>query len=125
MIRRALVTGGASGIGREICRALAAADHRVAVADVNTDGARETVEIVRDGGGEADAFEMNVADGDSVRAAIDDVTAVAGPVEVLVNAAGWDRFARFVDTDEDFWDRIIEINYKGVLRTTHACVPGS
>ena len=46
-----------------------------------------------------------------------------GPVEVLVNCAGWDELKPFLDTDEDFWDRIIEINYKGVLRTTHAVLP--
>jgi 2-hydroxycyclohexanecarboxyl-CoA dehydrogenase len=42
----------------------------------------------------------------------------------LVNCAGWDEMLPFVDTDEDFWDRVIEVNFKGMLRTTHAVLPG-
>ena len=122
--RTALVTGGASGIGRQVCLALAADDRRVAVADINAEGAAETAAMVEAAGGQAMAVTMDVTDGDSV---IDGCLRVAdelGPIEVLVNVAGWDKFMRFVDTDEDFWDRIIEINFKGTLRTTHACVPG-
>ena len=57
-------------------------------------------------------------------AAFAQVTARLGPVDVLVNCAGWDSLMPFVDTDEDFWQKVIEINYKGVLRTTHAALPG-
>ena len=122
--RTALVTGGASGIGREICRALAAADRRVAVADINASGAAETVGLVEDDGGEAAAVTMDITDRDSVLRGVAETEDRLGPVDVLVNVAGWDRFMRFVDTDEDFWDTIIDINFKGMLRTSHACVPG-
>lgn len=122
--RVALVTGGASGIGREICKALAAADRTVAVADINADGAAETVAAIRAGGGEALPLTMDITDAASVTDGCLQVADELGPVEVLVNAAGWDKFMKFVDTDEDFWDRIIDINYKGMLRLTHACVPG-
>ncbi len=121
--RVALVTGGASGIGREVCRALAADGRRVAVADINTAGATETVALIEQAGGAALAVTMDITNSHSVMqgclAAADEM----GPVDILVNVAGWDKFMRFVDTDEDFWDQIIEINYKGVLRTTHACIP--
>lgn len=122
--RTALVTGGASGIGRAVCLALAADQRRVAVADINIDGANETVEMVGAKGGEAIAVVMDITDSDSVTHACTAAEAELGPVEILVNVAGWDKFMRFVDTDEEFWDRIIEINYKGMLRTSHACVPG-
>jgi 2-hydroxycyclohexanecarboxyl-CoA dehydrogenase len=46
-----------------------------------------------------------------------------GPVEIMVNCAGWDEFRPFVDTEEPFWDRVIEINYKGVLRWSHVVLP--
>ena len=46
-----------------------------------------------------------------------------GPVEILVNCAGWDELMPFLSTDEDFWDRVIEINFKGTLRTVHTCLP--
>jgi 2-hydroxycyclohexanecarboxyl-CoA dehydrogenase len=47
-----------------------------------------------------------------------------GPVEVLVNNAGWDEFHPFLETDEEFWDRVIELNFKGCLRTCRRAVPG-
>lgn len=122
--RIALVTGGASGIGREICRALAADGRRVAVADINADGAADTVRLVTDDGGEAIAVAMDITDADSVQQGHLQVLDELGPVDILVNVAGWDEFRTFIDTDEAFWDRIIEINYKGMLRTCHACVPG-
>lgn len=119
-----MVTGGASGIGREICLALAKDDRRVAVSDINADGAAETVATLQAAGHEAIAVPMDVTDSDSVMQGCLQVADEMGPVEVLVNAAGWDKFMKFVDTDEAFWDRIIELNYKGMLRTCHTLVPG-
>ncbi len=121
--RVALVTGGASGIGREVCLALAAAGRRVAVADINSSGADETAALISGTEGEALAVAMDITDSDSVIQGCLAVADELGPIDILVNVAGWDKFMRFVDTDEEFWDHIIEINYKGMLRTTHACVP--
>lgn len=122
-MRTALITGGASGIGREICRALAADERRVAVADINLDGAAETAALVTADGGEAIVVPMDVTNTDAVNDGCLQVIDELGEIEILVNAAGWDKFMKFVDTDEDFWDRIIELNYKGMMRTTHFCVP--
>ncbi len=121
--RVALVTGGGSGIGREICRALAADGRRVAAADINTDGAEETARMINEAGGTALGVEIDVTSTDSVVDARLAVLDQLGEVEVLVNCAGWDDFMPFVATTEDFWDRVIEINYKGVLRTVHTCLP--
>jgi len=66
---------------------------------------------------------IDVAELASVDAAVGLVTAELGPIDVLVNVAGWDRFVAFVDTDPDFWDRVIDINYRGVLHTCRAVVP--
>lgn len=123
MTRVALVTGGASGIGREICLALANDGRRVAVADLNADGAAETVATITDAGGEAIAVPIDVTSTDSVHDALLQTVDELGPVEILVNCAGWDELMPFLDTDEDFWDRVIEINFKGTLRTAHACLP--
>lgn len=121
--RVALVTGGGSGIGREICLALAGDDRRVAVADINADGAAETAAMVHAAGGEAIAVTMDITNSDSVMQGCLQVVDELGPIEILVNCAGWDELKPFLDTDEDFWDRIIEINFKGALRTVHACLP--
>ncbi len=121
--RVAMVTGGGRGIGREICRALAADGRKVAVADLRLPEANETAELVRAAGGTAIVVAMDVTDSDSVQQGILQVLDELGPIEVLVNCAGWDDLKPFLATDEPFWDRIIEINYKGVLRTVHACLP--
>jgi 2-hydroxycyclohexanecarboxyl-CoA dehydrogenase len=115
--RTALVTGAARGIGRGIAEALAAKGHAVALADLLEDEAREAAEEI---GGGAVAVRLDVTDTDSVRSAV----ASVGPVDIVVNNAGWDELKRFVDTDEAFWDRVIDVNFKGCLRVTHAVLPG-
>jgi 2-hydroxycyclohexanecarboxyl-CoA dehydrogenase len=123
IVRVALVTGGGRGIGREICLGLAREGRRVAVADLRADEATTTAGLITDAGGTALAVAMDVANGDSVTEGLLAVRDELGEVEILVNCAGWDELKPFLDTDEDFWDRIIEVNYKGALRTVHGCLP--
>ena len=122
-MRTALVTGAAGGIGRAIALELAANDRQVAVADLNKDGADETVQAITENGGKAIAVAMDITDTRSVNVGIEEVERGLGPVDVLVNNAGWDELRLFLDTDEEFWDQVIEINYKGCLRTTKRVIP--
>jgi 2-hydroxycyclohexanecarboxyl-CoA dehydrogenase len=117
--RIALVTGSGRGIGRGIAEQLAAEGHRVVVADINHTGAAEVAKAV---GGLA--VTLDITDSASVDHAFGQVERELGPVEVLVNNAGWDEFHPFLETDEEFWDRVIELNFKGCLRTCHRAVPG-
>ena len=122
--RVALVTGGARGIGRAIAQALAADGRLVAVGDLLEDAATETIQLIETAGGGGLYVSLDVTSSDSVKAAVARVESEVGPVDVLVNCAGWDVLMPFLETDEDFWQKVIEINYKGVLRTTHAILPG-
>src|SRR5437867_1262241 len=119
--RVAMVTGGARGIGRAIALALAADGREVAVCDLLEDEAAETAAALGD---RALSVALDVTDPGSVAAAVERVQRDLGPVDVLVNNAGWDEARPFLETDEPFWDRVIEINFKGGLRVTRAVLPG-
>lgn len=119
--RVALVTGGARGIGRAICLDLARDGRAVAVADLLLDDAQETAEAVS---GRAVTVELDVTSTDSVTAGVERVEEALGPIDIVVNNAGWDELRPFLETDEDFWDRIIEVNLKGCMRVTRRVVPG-
>ena len=122
--RVALVTGGGQGIGQGISQMLGGRGFRVAVADINPETAQATARSLTEAGGTAIAVTVDVSDTASVQAAVKTVTAELGPVEVAVNNAGFDEFMPFLDTTEDFWDRILDVNFKGALRVAHAVVPG-
>jgi 2-hydroxycyclohexanecarboxyl-CoA dehydrogenase len=122
--RAALVTGSAQGIGRGIAMSLGTAGFHVAVADLNADTAEQTAKEIVAGGGTAIAIHIDVTETASVKAAILRTEADLGPVDVVVNNAGWDDFMPFVQTTEDFWDRILDVNFKGALRVIQATLPG-
>ena len=117
--KTALVTGGASGIGAATSRRLAAEGARVAICDLNLDRAREVAAEIG-----AEAFAMDVTDGASVGEAIAAVRQSLGAPTLLVNNAGNDEFAFFQNTDEGLWQRVIDVNLMGVLRVSHAALPG-
>lgn len=122
--RVAFVTGSGQGIGRGIATALAASGFRVAVADLNLETATRTAKDVAEAGGTAVPVEVDVTQAASVEAAVASATAELGPVEVVVNNAGFDDFMPFVATTEEFWDKILEVNFKGQLRVVKAVLPG-
>jgi 2-hydroxycyclohexanecarboxyl-CoA dehydrogenase len=122
--RIALVTGAARGIGRAIALELSAQGRDVAVADILADEGESVAAEMELLGSRAIAVSLDVTDRNSVATALENVDQELGPVDVLVNNAGWDEMRPFVETDEAFWDRVIEINFKGCLRLTRAALPG-
>jgi 2-hydroxycyclohexanecarboxyl-CoA dehydrogenase len=117
--RTALVTGGASGIGAATCRRLAAEGARVAVTDLNLDGAHEVADEV--GGA---AYELDVRSEESIAAAVAAAEGDLGPIDALVNNAGYDEWGWFTKTDPALWDRVLAVNLRGVIAVTHAVLPG-
>lgn len=120
--RVALVSGAGSGIGRAIAERLAVDGFAVAVLDRNLVGAQETVERIASDGGRALAVEVDVGSFAAVQAAVARVRDDLGPVEVLVNNAGWDRVEPFTANTPELWDQLIDINLKGPIYCTRAVV---
>ena len=120
--RVALVTGAAQGIGRAIALSLAQGGATVAIADI-IDKRNETAEEINKAGGKAAAFQLNVADEESVKQVIKDVTAQFGRLEILVNNAGITRDQLIMRMKRAEWDSVIAINLTGVFLCTQAAVP--
>lgn len=118
----ALITGGAGGIGAAVCHLLADAGRRIMVADIDATAAAVVCDALSGTGHSSFAFD--VANTDAVAAAVRKIETDHGPVDTLINVAGWDRFTKFVDTTPEFWDQVIDINYRGTLNTVHAVLPG-
>jgi 2-hydroxycyclohexanecarboxyl-CoA dehydrogenase len=114
--KKALVTGGASGIGAAIARRLAAEGAEVTVGDLNLEGATKIA-------GEISGLpiELDVTDLGSAQAAVESAGA---PIDVLVNNAGTDEFGFFTQTTPEQWEKVIGVNLRGVLNCTYAALPG-
>jgi 2-hydroxycyclohexanecarboxyl-CoA dehydrogenase len=122
--KNVIVTGGGGAIGGAICRRFAGYGARVGVLDKNLDGAQRIVAEVRGGGGRAEAMAVDIADHAAVKKAVAAFEAGVGPTDILINNAGWDRFANFIDTTPELWDQLIAINLRGPLNMTHAVLRG-
>lgn len=119
-----IVTGGASGIGKATSLRFADEGSKVAIFDLNGDGAAEVVDSINDEGGTAAAFTLDLADYAAVKQAVAEAEEKLGPIDVMVNNAGWDRFTPFLKSEPDFWKKLIDINLMSVLNMHHAVIPG-
>jgi 2-hydroxycyclohexanecarboxyl-CoA dehydrogenase len=119
-----IVTGGAGGIGEVTCVRFAEEGARVAVLDLNGEGAARVAGAVKQAGGKAEAVTVDLTDHAAVAKAVRAAEAALGPADVLVNNAGWDRFTPFLKTDPDYWQKIISINLVSALNMNHAVLPG-
>jgi 2-hydroxycyclohexanecarboxyl-CoA dehydrogenase len=111
--RVAVVTGGASGIGRAVAEIFGAAGARVFVADLAPPSA-----------GAGEWIRTDVGDPAACAALAREVTERAGPPRVLVNAAGWDRIAPFVEMESELIEKIVRINLLGAMHVCRAFLPG-
>ncbi len=116
---RALVTGAGSGLGREVALQLAGRGCAVIVTDISRERAEAVAKELTDRGNRAEAHVLDVSDWQAWR----DLKAKVGTVEILVNNAGVADVGALVDTDEQQWDRQLDINLMGVVRGCRTFVP--
>jgi 2-hydroxycyclohexanecarboxyl-CoA dehydrogenase len=122
--KTAIVTGGARGIGRAIVQRLAEAGADVVIGDFRLDEAEATAgEIQETTGRRVRAVRADVTDLKQVEALRDAALQAFGKIDILVNNAGWDRLMPFLKTTPELWDKIIAVNYKGVIHTCYAVLP--
>jgi 2-hydroxycyclohexanecarboxyl-CoA dehydrogenase len=112
--RKALVTGGAGGIGTAIVHRLAGEGSEVWVGDLDEGEAGKVAAEVS-----GHAVRLDVTDHDSAREVIESI----GGLDILINNAGTDEFGFFNQTTPDMWDRVLAVNLNGVLNCTHAALP--
>ncbi len=118
----AVVTGGASGIGRSISLEAARRGALVVIADIDEVGAQETLAQISEWGGEATFYETDVTREAEVRALAARATAL-GPVRYLANSAGLQTYGTAETTSEELWDRTLDVNLKGIYLTCRHFIP--
>ena len=121
--RTVVVTGGGGGIGRALCAGFAAEGAKVAVLDRALGAAAAAAEALEAAGGRGLAVECDITERASVDTAVSTIVAELGPVDVLVNNAGWDLFVPFLQTQPDDWSKLIDINLTGAMHMHHAVLP--
>ena len=119
--RTAVVTGGASGIGRAIAEVFASQGARVCILDLNEECAKAAAATISENGGEATAYRCDVAVQQEVQQVFQQIIS-KGPIDILVNNAGIAHVGKLEDTSEEDFDRIYRVNVKGVYNCMFACI---
>lgn len=120
----AIVTGGGGGIGRAIARRLADEGTHVGVFDLAEAAAQETARAIEPSGGRGLAQTVDITDYAAVEQAVSAVEDALGPVDILINNAGWDRAGNFLDTKPADWQQLIAVNLVGPMNLHHVVLPG-
>ena len=120
--KRALVTGGGSGIGQSVCRRLARDGATVIVLDLNVESARETASAIEEQGGQAQAVGCDVSDTEATHSTIRELLSEQA-IEIVVNSAGIAHIGTIERTSEEDLDRIYAVNVKGTYNVMAAIVP--
>jgi 2-hydroxycyclohexanecarboxyl-CoA dehydrogenase len=121
--RVAIVTGGAGGIGRAICRRFIDEGINIVALDVNADALKELAAELRVGDERLYCLAVDITDYRRVQDAVARGVEKFGKLDILVNNAGWDVAKPFLETEPDLWDKIIAINLRGPLNLHKAALP--
>jgi 2-hydroxycyclohexanecarboxyl-CoA dehydrogenase len=121
--KTAVVTGAASGIGKATAQALAEAGAKVVVADIDRDHGEAVAAALRQQGRKAEFLPVDMTDPASIAAFAAAVQAQCGPVDILVNGAGWGRTAPFIEGTPEFWGKLVALNFIGPMTLAKALLP--
>ena len=121
--RIAVVTGSASGIGKATAEALAEEGATVCIGDITADKGEAVAANIRAKGRKAEYFPLDLTNRDSIAKFAAAVLQRFGRVDILVNGAGWGKTVPFVDSDDAFWEKVINLNFVGPMRLTKALLP--
>ncbi len=119
--KNALITGGASGIGKAISQTFATHGAQVHILELNFEQAKHTVEEIKNNGGKAKAYTCNVANHKEVHQAIQSILETDG-IDILVNNAGIAHIGSVENTTEEDLDKIYKVNIKGIYNCIHATI---
>lgn len=122
--KTAIVTGGASGIGRATAQKLAQAGAYVLIGDIAEPGGQAVAAEIRAAGGAADCLRLDATDLDSIAAFRTEVYRRAPHVDIVANVAGWGKIQPFLENTPDFWRKVIDLNLLGPIAVTHAFLGG-
>jgi len=122
--RVAVITGGAQGIGEAIAKKLSSEGGTIAILDIQHEKAQLVANNLNSEGANAIALRMDITDSMNVRHAVQDVEGRLGKVDILINNAGWDKAAPFIELTEELWDKVIAINLRGPITITRAVLDG-
>lgn len=121
--KTAIVTGGGSGIGRGIAEMFAEQGAHVAILEVDSVSAEECVAAIKAAGGSASACICDITKQTEVKQHVEQIVAVRGKIDLLVNNAGIAHIGSVTTTDEADFDRVMAVNVKGVYNCCHAVIP--
>ncbi|MEC1650295.1 SDR family oxidoreductase [Bacillus vallismortis] len=122
--KTAVITGAATGIGQATAEVFANEGARVIIGDINADQMEETVEAIRQKGGQADAFHLDVSDENSVKAFADQIKDACDTIDILFNNAGVDQEGGKVhEYPVDLFDRIIAVDLRGTFLCSKYLIP--
>ncbi len=119
----AVVTGGASGICQATAELLAAGGATVCIGDIASEKGEAVAASIRKKGQKAEFVHIDLTNYDSIKSFAATVLQRFGQVDILVNGAGWSKNTPFVETDDAFWDKVINLNFIGPMRLTKARLP--
>lgn len=121
--KNAIVTGGASGINKCVVEKMASAGARVLIGDINKEGGEAVAAGLRSKGLKVEFAQLDLTNYDFVKAFAAGTLSKLGRVDILVNGAGWSKNTPFVQTTDEFWDKVLNLNLIGPMRLTKLILP--